>query len=76
MLMFGSNGHLMIGLTKGNVEKLTAGLPASITGPRLMSVQTIRVVYGETKVEILAKLEAEGVEIADAIKKAAIEDPS
>jgi len=75
MLMF-ADGKLVIGLTKGNIDRLVALEPATVRGPRPIHVQDIMVIYGDTKLHIMQQLEASGVEFAKAMKDSIAEDPS
>jgi len=75
MIMF-ADDRLVIGITKGNVDRLLEGKPASIIGPRAMNVRSIMVIYGVDKLDIQHQLEAAGVEFAQVMKDGIAEDPS
>jgi hypothetical protein len=65
---------LIVGVTRANVEKLTAHQPMLI---RLAKPATaVCLVFGETKPAILTQVEQEmQIEIADVLKAAAAADP-
>lgn len=64
----------VVGITRRNVEKLTNHEPMKIDLAR--PVRRILVVFGETKPEIIAELEAKGGAVFEASHKAAAEaDP-
>lgn len=65
---------VVVGITRKNVEKLTAHQPMKIDLRR--PVSQVLVVFGETKPDIIAELEASGgVQFEQAHKDAAQRDP-
>lgn len=64
---------LVVGVTRGNVDRLTDGQPMRIQ--LLKPVKDILVVFGETKPDIIAELEAAGARFEQAHKDAAQRDP-
>lgn len=72
--LYFETGFLVVGVTRGSIERLTAGQPLKIALLR-QPVNEIAVVFGETKPEILRALEDAGIEVADVHKAAAAADP-
>lgn len=68
--------RLVVGVTRGNIDKLTNGHPILIELLKRHSVREIVVLFGEDKPAILAEMEAAGLEIAEAWKESARNDPS
>lgn len=66
---------LLLGVTRGNIERLTAGKPIHVQVVDHATIRRVGVVFGEDKPAIIAQLEAAGVEIAQAMKDSAAEDP-
>ena len=69
------DGKLVVGVTRGNVDRLTDGKPLVIRPLAHRRVTEILVLFGEDKPSILRQLEAAGVDIADAWKAAAESEP-
>lgn len=61
------------GITRGNVDRLTAGMPLVLRA--LQPADVSLVVFGEDKPSILRQLQANGVEVWDAHMAAAQADP-
>lgn len=75
MLQAYFNEVLIVGVTRKNVERLTAHQPIKIDLQR--AVSRVLVVFGETKPAIIAELEANGgVMFEQSHKDAAEHDPS
>lgn len=75
IVMMLSDG-LVIGLTNRNMEHLTSGSnPAFLKLHRPLTVQSIMVIRGDTKPDILRQIEAAGVEVPALVKEAAERDP-
>jgi hypothetical protein len=66
---------LVMGVTRTNVDRLTAGQPIKVAVVEHKRVKTILLVFGETKSDILAGLEKAGMEIPQAMKDSAAADP-
>lgn len=68
--------RLFVGVTRGNVDRLTAGQPMRVALMDHKAVREIVVLFGEDKPAILAQVEAAGMEIPQAVKDSAAADPS
>jgi hypothetical protein len=73
MLQAYINERLVVGVTRGNIDRLTAHRPMRIQLVR--PVSEILVVFGETKPDIIAEMEAAGAQFEQAHKDAAARDP-
>ena len=75
MMVLRAGGKIIVGLTRGNLDRLVAGKPIHFTDSPMPELRTVAIVFGETKPDILTQLEAEGVEVLDAHRRAAESDP-
>ena len=75
MIQAYAGDKLIVGVTRGNIDRLTAGKPMRVQIVEHANVREILVVFGEDKPSILAQLEAAGAEIAQAMKDSAAADP-
>jgi hypothetical protein len=75
MMVMRLGGKIMIGLTRGNIERLTAGDPIQFAGGPVWELREVAIMFGETKPDILKQLEAAGVEVLDVHRRAAEADP-
>lgn len=75
MMVFVGGGTLVIGLTKGNIERLQTVNPATMTLPKPSRVEAFIVLYGEDKPDIIQQLELAGMQIPQAIKDDAKVNP-
>lgn len=67
---------LMIGVTRGNIEKLTAGQPIFVAELH-RPVRALVIVFGETKPDVIAAVErATSIPFEESHKAAAMEDPT
>ena len=73
MLQMYTDDLLVVGVTRGNIDRLTAHRPMKID--LVKPVSRILVVFGEDKPAIVRELEAAGMEFADVHKAAANADP-
>lgn len=67
--------RLIVGVTRGNIDRLTAGKPMRVQIAEHVSVREVIVVFGEDKHAIVAELESAGLEFAQAHKDAVAADP-
>lgn len=67
---------LLIGITKGNLDRLTEGKPIKLNVMGKEQIKTIGIVYGESKPAILEELQKSGMEIPHYIWESARKDPS
>lgn len=74
MIQAYAGDKMVVGVTRGNIERLTAGRPLMIQ--LVKSVEQILVVFGESKLDIIQQLEDAGLEFAESAKAAAEADPS
>jgi hypothetical protein len=74
MMHFYAGGLLIVGVTRGNVDRLTAGQPMKFDVVR--PVQTVVVVFGENKPAILEELKKGPFEIPKIIFEEAEKDPT
>lgn len=75
MLVMRGGGKVLVGLTRENINRLTAGKPIHFTNTPMPELRDVGILFGETKVDILKQLEAAGVEVPDAYYAAAEKDP-
>jgi hypothetical protein len=77
LTMFG-NGILIIGLTRENITRLTDDKPIAYMppSPRSMPVRRFYILFGETKLELVAQLEAIGVTLPEELKVEVQKDPT
>lgn len=68
------DGKVIVGITRGNVERLTAGRPIRVQLLR-QNVTEVLVLFGEDKPAILRQLEEAGMDIAAVWKADAERDP-
>jgi hypothetical protein len=73
MLQAYQDDLLIVGVTRGNINKLTAHQPMKID--IIKPVSRVLVVFGETKPDIIAELESAGAQFEQAHKDAAERDP-
>lgn len=75
MIMIKLNDGVLLGVTRLNVERLTAGQPIHFILSRPITVTSIALAFGETKPDIVRQFEAAGVEVPQAVKDATDRDP-
>ena len=66
---------LLLGVTRGNIERLTAGKPIHVQVVGHAIVRRVGILFGEDKPAILKQLEEAGVEIAQAMKDSVAAEP-
>jgi hypothetical protein len=76
VIQFYSGDVVVLGITRANVEKLTSGQPimVSLASPKRPS--KVAIVFGETKLAILADMEKAGMDVPQAVKDAVAQEPS
>lgn len=77
MMQFYLGGILVVGITKGNVEKLQEGKPIYFEVKGKEPIKNIAIFYGENKMNILNELaKSLNMHIPDWMRKEAENDPS
>lgn len=66
---------LIVGVTRGNIDRLTAGQPMVMRIVDYLRIRDVIVLFGEDKPAILEQCEAAGMEIPEVIKEWAVADP-
>ena len=64
---------LIVGVTRGNIDRLTAHRPMKID--IMKPIKQVLIVFGETKPDIIAELESAGAQFENVHKAAAERDP-
>lgn len=67
---------LLIGVTKGNINKLMEGKPIKFDVKGKEPIKTVGIVYGESKPAILEELQKSGMNIPHWMWESARKDPS
>ena len=73
MLQAYQDDLLIVGVTRGNIDRLTAHQPMKID--LIKPVARVLVVFGDTKPDIIAELESAGMQFEQSHKDAADKDP-
>ena len=76
MIQLHTRDLCILGLTKENLERLRAGEDISFDYPKRSTFKTMVLTYGETKPEILHKVEQLGFVISPKYYTEAEKDPS
>ena len=75
MIQAYTGDRLIVGVTRGNIDRLTAGKPMVVRFADHANIREVFVLFGEDKPAILQQLEDAGLEIAKAMKDSAVDDP-
>ena len=76
MLQFYIGNLLMIGITKGNINKLTEGKPIYFEIKGKEPIKKMAIIYGESKISILEELQRTGMQVPHWMWESARNDPS